>query len=156
YRAPFDPLIDYDPLLAYGAIDGVLPGKTGEESIELRDAIIRWTPSLGTSMASLPEAIEDMQKHPPLESQLQTYYYNAGANGEEATLFYTASPQVLHEAGQVLLAVTQILETMNRFAKGKKTHPSSTRQRRLGYSSLRKTSQGLQQGSTSSERTGAG
>ncbi|KAG6905545.1 hypothetical protein DXG01_002080 [Tephrocybe rancida] len=123
YHAPFDPLVDYDPLLAYGAIDGVLPGKTGEESIELRDAIIRWThPHLGLVWASLPEAIEDMQKHPPLESQLQTHYYNAGANDEEATLFYTASPQVLHEIGQILLPVTQILETMNRFAKGKKTH----------------------------------
>ncbi|KAG6904377.1 hypothetical protein DXG01_010537, partial [Tephrocybe rancida] len=97
YHAPFDPLIDYDPLIVYGAIDGVLPGKTSEESIELRDAIIQWTcPHLALLWASLPEAIEDMQKHPPLESQLQTYYYNAGASSEEATLFYTASPQVLN------------------------------------------------------------
>ncbi|KAG6904563.1 hypothetical protein DXG01_009037, partial [Tephrocybe rancida] len=123
YHAPFNPLVDYDPLIAYGVINGVLPSKTSEESIELRDAVIRWTrPHLGLLWALLLEAIEDMRKNPPLESQLQAYYYNASASGKEATLFYTASPQVLHETGQILLAVTQILETMNRFAKGKKTH----------------------------------
>ncbi|KAG6912900.1 hypothetical protein DXG01_011221 [Tephrocybe rancida] len=123
YHALFDPLVDYDPLIVYGAIDGVLLGKTSEESIELRDAVIWWThPHLGLLWASLLEAIEDMWKNPPLESQLQTYYYNASASSKEAMLFYMASPQVLHKTGQILLAVTQILETMNRFVKGKKTH----------------------------------
>ncbi|KAG6913792.1 hypothetical protein DXG01_004291 [Tephrocybe rancida] len=96
YHAPFDPLVDYDPLIVYGAINGVLPGKTSEESIKLRDAIIQWTrPHLALLWASLPEAIEDMRKHLPLETV---------------------------KRGQILLAVMQILETMNRFAKGKKTH----------------------------------
>ncbi|KAG6914067.1 hypothetical protein DXG01_002596, partial [Tephrocybe rancida] len=41
---------------------------------------------------------------------------------EEASRSFTVSPQVLYKAGQIVLAMTQILETMNRFMKGKKAH----------------------------------
>ncbi|KAG6913907.1 hypothetical protein DXG01_003617 [Tephrocybe rancida] len=121
YHPPFDPLVDDDPLLQFGAIDGILPGKTSKESIELQGAVICWTqPHLGLIWATLPEAIEDMTQRPPQENQLQHYFNSAGR--KEPTHFYTASPQVLYKVGQIILVVTQILDMMNQFVKGKKTH----------------------------------
>ncbi|KAG6914710.1 hypothetical protein DXG01_015775 [Tephrocybe rancida] len=40
FHHPYDPQRDDDPLLPYRAVDGILPGKTAEETILLRDASI--------------------------------------------------------------------------------------------------------------------
>ncbi|KAF8132691.1 hypothetical protein K438DRAFT_1998422 [Mycena galopus ATCC 62051] len=42
HHTVFDPHLDYDPLLQYRADGGLMPGKTAEETIQLRDVIIRW------------------------------------------------------------------------------------------------------------------
>ncbi|KAG6914322.1 hypothetical protein DXG01_001092 [Tephrocybe rancida] len=133
YHPPFDPLVDDDPLLQFGAVDGILLGKTSEESIELWDVVIRWTqPHLGLIWATLPEAIEDMIQHPPQKNQLQHYFDSTG--GMEPSRFYAASPQILYEVGQIILAVTQILDRMNHFVKGKKAHAYKLD---LGFCNLR-------------------
>ncbi|KAJ7812345.1 hypothetical protein B0H13DRAFT_2383291 [Mycena leptocephala] len=42
YHPVFDPARDNDPLFEYGAVDGLLPGKTAEETIVLRDVVMHW------------------------------------------------------------------------------------------------------------------
>jgi hypothetical protein len=36
YHPVFDPNCDHDPLTSFGAMDGLLPGKTAEETIVFR------------------------------------------------------------------------------------------------------------------------
>lgn len=43
YSPRYDPLVDNDPLYAYGAEDGILPGRSLNELMLLRDVIVRWT-----------------------------------------------------------------------------------------------------------------
>ena len=43
YCTPFDPLVDIDPLYEYGAVDCIIPGRTQEDAVLLRDILIRWT-----------------------------------------------------------------------------------------------------------------
>jgi hypothetical protein len=62
-HATFDPLRDEDPLIAFGAIDGILPGRTAEQSIAFRDVIIRWsTAHRKWFWDSLPEAVAQLKK----------------------------------------------------------------------------------------------
>jgi hypothetical protein len=63
YHASFNPLCDEDPLIAFGAVDGVLPGRTAEQSISFCDVIIRWaTAHRKWFWDSLPEAIAQLMK----------------------------------------------------------------------------------------------
>jgi hypothetical protein len=63
YHASFNPLRDEDPLIAFGAVDDVLPGRTAEQSIAFCNVIIHWaTAHRKWFWDSLPEAIAQLMK----------------------------------------------------------------------------------------------
>ncbi|KAJ7834168.1 hypothetical protein B0H13DRAFT_2369993 [Mycena leptocephala] len=58
YHPVFDPNCDHDPLTSYGAVDGLLPGKTAEEMISFRDIVMRWElPHINLYWETLEEGI---------------------------------------------------------------------------------------------------
>ncbi|KAJ7715437.1 hypothetical protein DFH07DRAFT_785603, partial [Mycena maculata] len=63
---------EYDPLLDYGAVDSILPGRTTEESDILRDVIIRYEQEhLNFVWMSLSDAIASISQHDPTQLRLQ-------------------------------------------------------------------------------------
>ncbi|KAG6913659.1 hypothetical protein DXG01_005284, partial [Tephrocybe rancida] len=64
YHQHYNPQRDDDPLLQYGAVDSRLPGKSAEETIALRDAVIRWMqPHMDLVWETLPLAVADFKDH---------------------------------------------------------------------------------------------
>jgi hypothetical protein len=65
YHHQYDLNSDYNPLIDYGALDGVLPGTTVKASMIIRDMVIHWEwPHLELEWERLPEAIaESALKH---------------------------------------------------------------------------------------------
>ncbi|KAJ7315612.1 hypothetical protein DFH08DRAFT_820533 [Mycena albidolilacea] len=59
FHPVYDPLRDDDPLLSYGSVDGVLPGKMAEETMVLRDIIMHWAqPHINLNWETLEEGIQ--------------------------------------------------------------------------------------------------
>ena len=55
----FDFRTDLDPLHEFGAINGVLPGRSSEDAFNLRNLILRWSmPHCQCFWDNLPEAVE--------------------------------------------------------------------------------------------------
>jgi hypothetical protein len=112
YHATFDPLRDEDPLLAFGAVDGVLPGRTAEQSIAFRDLVIRWaTAHRRWFWDSLPEAVAQLMK---IKFSPQDLVVVRGEDGEEGTE-YALNMLHLEQISQIALAVHQVLEGLYDF-----------------------------------------
>jgi hypothetical protein len=112
FHAAFDPIRDEDPLIAFGAVDGVLPGRTAEQSIEFRDIVIRWaTAHRKWFWDSLPEAIAQLMK---IKLIYQDLVVLRGKDGEEGTEY---ALNILHmeQIAQIALAVHQVLEGLYDF-----------------------------------------
>ncbi|KAF8194492.1 hypothetical protein K438DRAFT_1969101 [Mycena galopus ATCC 62051] len=92
FHPVYDPLRDDDPLLSYGAVNGLLPGKTAEETMVLRDIVMRWKFSE-----------EKPSKHGLLVFRHQ----------ERAA--YSLGSFLLERFSHLILAATQILEGLNEF-----------------------------------------
>lgn len=104
YCTPFDPLIDFDPLFEYGAVDCVMPGRTQEEAVLLRDILIRWTGAHKMCYwEDLPSAVQAFATTSVGYSDILSRSVN-----EELT-FYSLHREHLLEIAHIVLALTQIL-----------------------------------------------
>ncbi|KAJ7102630.1 hypothetical protein B0H15DRAFT_943534 [Mycena belliarum] len=63
YHPSYNPLVDDDPLLEFRATDGMLPGKTAEQTMQLRDVVMRYSlPHRNYYWNPLAQGIRDMAK----------------------------------------------------------------------------------------------
>ncbi|KAJ7795643.1 hypothetical protein B0H14DRAFT_2620706 [Mycena olivaceomarginata] len=63
FHPVYDPLWDDNPLLSYGAVDGLLPGKTAKEIMVLCDIIIHWAqPHMNLNWETLKEGIQKFKE----------------------------------------------------------------------------------------------
>ncbi|KAF8143742.1 hypothetical protein K438DRAFT_1515332, partial [Mycena galopus ATCC 62051] len=111
YHPVFDPLRDDDPLLAYGAVDGVLPGKTVEETITLRDIVMRWSqPHINLNWETLEEGIAQFKDEKPAKHGLLEFRHPNGTS-----TMYSLGSFYLNRFAHLVLAATQILDGLNEF-----------------------------------------
>jgi hypothetical protein len=102
-----DPAREDDPLLLYGAVDGMLPGKTMDETHLLRFAVMRFNlPHRLWNWSSLEEGIEVFSS---LHVNMQDLTaYNPGGGG----VAYSLNLHILDHIAQLSLAVHQILSVL--------------------------------------------
>ncbi|KAJ7253204.1 hypothetical protein C8J57DRAFT_1077057, partial [Mycena rebaudengoi] len=107
---PSDDLKD-DPLLDYGAVDGILQGVTAESTILLRDIIIRYTaPHRSFLWDDLPSSIAEISKIDA--GSLPTNSVCDLGNGERC---FCLDLTQLSAMAHTVLAVQQILDALNEF-----------------------------------------
>ncbi|KAF8210237.1 hypothetical protein K438DRAFT_1554060, partial [Mycena galopus ATCC 62051] len=98
-----------DPLLSYGAVDGLLPGKTAEETMVLRDLVMRWVqPHINLNWETLEEGIRKFGEEKPSKHGLLIFKHQ-----ERVT--YSLGSFLLERFTHLVLATTQILEGLNEF-----------------------------------------
>ncbi|KAJ7106503.1 hypothetical protein C8R43DRAFT_841636, partial [Mycena crocata] len=98
-----------DPLTQYGAVDGLLPGKSSEEAMVLRDIIIRWTLGhRGWFWNYLPHAIADLAQIKFTREDLVPYQ-------DQGVRVYSLNGYHLELFAQITLAVHQILNGLYDF-----------------------------------------
>ncbi|KAJ7108799.1 hypothetical protein C8R44DRAFT_552516, partial [Mycena epipterygia] len=108
-----------DPLLYYGAIDGLVPGKDDAASMSLRDAVIRYQhPHRNFLWTRLSEAIASI-----VEMDAGTIEVVATEDPVSQDIFYNLNLHALTTVAHAVFAVQQILEALTNFL-GKK--PSSS------------------------------
>lgn len=104
YHPAYDPQIDDDPLLPYGAVDGILPGKTSEESMILRDVVMRWClQHRNWNWDDLETGVREFYNLRVTTNNLTTYE-------EEGYKTYTLGTFHLELIAQLTLAVHQVLD----------------------------------------------
>ncbi|KAF8193233.1 hypothetical protein K438DRAFT_2132943, partial [Mycena galopus ATCC 62051] len=109
FHPVYDPLRDDDPLLSYGAVDGLLPGKTAEETMVLRDIIMRWVqPHINLNWETLEEGIQKFKEEKPSKHSLLVFKHH-----ERIT--YSIGSFLLERFAHLVLAASQILEGLNEF-----------------------------------------
>ncbi|KAJ7619331.1 hypothetical protein FB45DRAFT_713610, partial [Roridomyces roridus] len=109
---PFDPVQDVDPLMDYGAVDGLLTGYTAEASMYLRDAIIRYQEPHNNFVwtGSLSEAIDE------LVSIDATSIMVALLENREGVNYYGLGFVELESIAHITVAVQQILDALSAFS----------------------------------------
>ncbi|KAF8135889.1 hypothetical protein K438DRAFT_1514017, partial [Mycena galopus ATCC 62051] len=102
---------DDDPLIAYGALDGLMPGKTPEETIAFRDVVMRWSqPHINLNWETLEEGISQFKEEKPSKHALLVFKHpNQVSNTYSLGAFY------LDRFAHLVLAATQILDGLNDF-----------------------------------------
>lgn len=104
YSPRYDPLVDDDPLYAYGAEDGILPGRSLAESMMFRDILVRWTtPHRLLLWVDLNESIKELQEIRPQKHDLLGYADPSGSP------MYSLGTMRLMTVGHQVLAIQQIL-----------------------------------------------
>ncbi|KAF8217569.1 hypothetical protein K438DRAFT_1531477, partial [Mycena galopus ATCC 62051] len=104
-------LRDGDPLIAYGAVDSVLPGKTTEETIAFRDVIMRWTqPHINLNWETLEEGINLFKEEKPSRHGLLVFRHP-----DQVSSTYSLGAFFLERFAHFVLAATQILDRLNEF-----------------------------------------
>jgi hypothetical protein len=103
YHRRYNPLTDYNPLLNFGAVDGVLPGCTLEASMLIRDVLIRWeSPHLELEWNSLTEAVTLLTEKQFRPDELHKWM-------EEGLSYYSLPKNHLLSLTHIVLALHQIL-----------------------------------------------
>ncbi|KAJ7137639.1 hypothetical protein C8R46DRAFT_854705, partial [Mycena filopes] len=98
-----------DPLIPYGAVNHLLPGRSAEASIAFRDVVMRWQlPHISMFWMNLEEGINRMCQLRPSYEDLWTY-------GEANALQYSLGVPLLEPLAHHSLAITQILNGLNDF-----------------------------------------
>ncbi|KAF8146253.1 hypothetical protein K438DRAFT_1535626, partial [Mycena galopus ATCC 62051] len=98
-----------DPLLSYGAVDGLLPGKTAEETMVLRDIVMRWVqPHINLNWETLDEGILKFNEEKPVKLGLLVF-----KNQDQTS--YSLGSFLLERFAHLVLAATQILDGLNEF-----------------------------------------
>ncbi|KAF8143406.1 hypothetical protein K438DRAFT_1516035, partial [Mycena galopus ATCC 62051] len=98
-----------DPLLSYGAVDGLLPGKTTEETMVLRDIVMRWVqPHINLNWETLKEGIQKFSEEKPSKHGLLVFRHQERA-------VYSLGSFLLERFAHLVLAATQILGGLNEF-----------------------------------------
>ena len=105
---PWDPMDEEDdPLLEYGADDGKLPGLTLEQTMPIRDIVLRWT-ALHQFMVwkSLEDYTNILCGLPLEETSVQLRVL-------EAETYYSLNTTLLLHVYEVDLGISQILEAID-------------------------------------------
>jgi hypothetical protein len=109
FHPVYDPMRDNDPLQDYGAVDGLLPGKTTEETISLRDIIMRWEfPHIHLYWERLEEGIALFKDEKPKYEDLLIYQSDKGP-------VYSLGSFYLERFAQFVLTAKQILDSLGDF-----------------------------------------
>ncbi|KAJ6569006.1 hypothetical protein B0H19DRAFT_890637, partial [Mycena capillaripes] len=107
-----------DHLLPFGAEGGLMPGKTAEETMILRDAIMRWEyPHRHFNWDSLAEGVRELSAVKVTTEDLVRH-----AVGNETKL-YTLSPDILERMAQIALTLHQVLLDLYAFLQPEHLHP---------------------------------
>jgi hypothetical protein len=109
FHPVYDPMRDNDPLQDYGAVDGLLPGKTSEETISLRDVVMRWElPHIHLYWERLEDGISLFKDEKPKHEDLLIYQSDKGP-------VYSLGSFYLERFAQFVLAAKQILDGLGDF-----------------------------------------
>ncbi|KAF8177719.1 hypothetical protein K438DRAFT_1978319 [Mycena galopus ATCC 62051] len=109
FHPVYDPLRDDDPFLSFGAVDGLLPGKTAEETMVLHDLVMHWVqPHINLNWETLEEGIRKFGEEKPSKHGLLVFKHQ-----ERVT--YSLGSFLLERFAHLVLAATQILEGLNEF-----------------------------------------
>jgi hypothetical protein len=110
YHPIYDPFRDNDPLLDYGSNNGLLPGRTAEETIALQDVVMRWElPHINLYWEKLEEGIAVFSTEKPKYEDLLIYQTPQGGP------VYSLGSFLLERFAQIILASKQILDGLNEF-----------------------------------------
>ncbi|KAJ7458100.1 hypothetical protein FB451DRAFT_1046838, partial [Mycena latifolia] len=113
YHELYDPesVLQYDPLVRFGALDGRLPNRSSEESIALRDVLIRYTsPHLELIWETLSDGIAGLLTlhHPSM-------FLRSLEREKGQPQLLCISPDILVVFGHICLAVQQVLNGLAQF-----------------------------------------
>ncbi|KAJ7684642.1 hypothetical protein DFH06DRAFT_970946, partial [Mycena polygramma] len=112
HHRTFDPLTDYDPLVRFGVKDGLLEGRSAEETMMMRDILIRWTFAHSDLLwRKLEEGISSVVQLDAATKYMRTIERADG----EVQQYYCVSPEVLLLFGHVSLATQQVLDGLCSF-----------------------------------------
>ncbi|KAJ7179744.1 hypothetical protein C8R46DRAFT_853228, partial [Mycena filopes] len=99
-----------DPLVRFGAHEGVIPGRSAEDSIACRDILIRWTyPHVELLWATLEEGMKVVVGLGSATKYIEVYEVVQGAH------MYCLRTDVLLMLGHVCLAIQQIIDGLSTF-----------------------------------------
>ncbi|KAF9022122.1 hypothetical protein BDZ89DRAFT_1042400 [Hymenopellis radicata] len=114
FHAPWNPLdVEEDPLTPFGAVNGFLPRRTAEETIWIRELIIRvFYPHTGNFWRNLPEAIEEALGMIITRQELVRIVNPLAPN---ALPLWGLSMEYLEQLAHVALAVAQCLDSFHSF-----------------------------------------
>ncbi|KAG6905154.1 hypothetical protein DXG01_004511 [Tephrocybe rancida] len=111
YHHRYGPQQDDDPLLLYGVVDGKLAGKTAEETILLRDAVIQWTqPHMDLVWETLPLAVVEFKDHQIPQESISEYMCGG-------VHMYGLEALDLDEVAHIVLAIEQIFSALAQFVQ---------------------------------------
>lgn len=109
WHVVFDLRNDLDPLHEFGAIDGILPGCSEADSLNLRDLVLRWSmPHCLCLWENLPLAVEEFA------SRKFTMHDLVPFDRKDVT-FYSMLADRLMQFGQIILALTQVIQGLSDF-----------------------------------------
>jgi hypothetical protein len=109
YHPVYDPNHDHNPLTAYGAIDGLLPGKNAEETIAFQDIIMHWElPHINLYWETLEEGIASFGLQKPAHEHLLAYQTDKGP-------VYSLGSFLLEQFAQLVLVSKQVLDGLSEF-----------------------------------------
>ncbi|KAJ7667257.1 hypothetical protein B0H17DRAFT_1336134 [Mycena rosella] len=112
YHPVYNPLTDDDPLLPYGSVDEVLPGKTSEETMVLRDVVMRWNlPHRLWNWETLEQGVRDYD-HARITQQNLMGFHGATAGMDKVFMLGTFH---LERLAQLTLAIHQVLTGLYEF-----------------------------------------
>ncbi|KAJ7430924.1 hypothetical protein FB451DRAFT_1198540 [Mycena latifolia] len=113
YHELYDPesVLQYDPLVRFGALDGRLPNRSSEESIALRDVLIRYTsPHLELIWETLSDGIAGL-----LTLHHPSAFLRSLEREKGQPQLFCISPDILVVFGHICLAVQQVLDGLAQF-----------------------------------------
>ncbi|KAF8185764.1 hypothetical protein K438DRAFT_1596973, partial [Mycena galopus ATCC 62051] len=100
-----------DPLIAYGAVDGLMLGKAPEETIAFCDVIMRWTqPHIKLNWETLEEGISQFKEEKPSKHALLVFKHP-----DQVSNTYSLGAFILDCFAHLVLEATQILDGLNEF-----------------------------------------
>ncbi|KAJ7086812.1 hypothetical protein B0H15DRAFT_781894, partial [Mycena belliarum] len=109
YHPSYNPLVDDDPLLEFGATDGMLPGKTAEQTMQLRDVVMRYSlPHRNYYWNHLAQGIRDM-------AEIKLTREDLIARQVGPAIVYMLNDFHLEQFAQLSLAVHQVLSGLDDF-----------------------------------------
>ncbi|KAJ7454118.1 hypothetical protein FB451DRAFT_1408461 [Mycena latifolia] len=113
YHELYDPesTLQYDPLVRFGALDGRLPNRSHEESMALRDVLIRYSfPHLELLWETLSDGIAGL-----LSLQHPSAFLRSLEREQGQPQLFCVSADILVVFGHVCLAVQQVLDGLAQF-----------------------------------------
>ncbi len=109
WHARYVPGLDVDPLFEFGILDGHLPGRSIEDTAHFRNIVLRWsTPHCQCFWDLLPEAVEEFASRDFSVRDLIPVAH-------DDLSFYSMLPARLTQIGQMILALTQVIQGLADF-----------------------------------------